>query len=65
MKIWNKRFDGDILNIIALMMKELEYAFRKFDPVTRMIISRDTGMLNEYFTINKDQMIDLHYFCNM
>lgn len=65
MKVQDTRFDGDILNMIAIMLKELEYAFRKFDPVTRMIISRDTGKLNPYFTINKDQMIDLYHFCTL
>ena len=57
--------DGDILNIIGLMTDELIYAFRKFDPVTRMIISRDSGMLNDYFAITKGQLIDLHYFCTL
>ena len=54
---------GDILNIIGLLTKELVYMFRKFDPITRMIISRDTGLLNEYFTVTKGQLIDLYYFC--
>lgn len=61
----NADFDGDILNIIALMLPELVKVFRKFDPVTRMIISRDTGLLNDYFMITKDQMINLYYFCTM
>jgi hypothetical protein len=39
--------------------------FRKFDPVERMIISRDTGLLNDYFSIVKGQLIDLYYFCTM
>lgn len=41
------------------------YLFRKFDPVRRMIISRDTGNLNTYFSINKGQLIDLYYFCTI
>lgn len=61
----NADFDGDILNIIAIMSEELKYAFRKFEPVKRMIISRDTGLLNEYFSIEKSQLIDLHHFCTM
>lgn len=56
---------GDILNIIGMMTEELIHAFRKFDPVTRMIISRDNGLLNDYFTITKGQMIDLYYFCTL
>jgi hypothetical protein len=61
----NADFDGDILNIIGLMTDELVYAFRKFDPVTRMIISRDSGLLNEYFTLTKCQLIDLYYLCTI
>ena len=47
------------------MMDELVHAFRKFDPVSRMIISRDTGFLNDYFAITKGQLIDLYNFCTM
>ena len=61
----NADFDGDILNIIGVMTDELKYMFRKFDPVSRMIISRDSGLLNEYFSIEKSQLIDLYYFCTM
>lgn len=39
--------------------------FRKFDPISRMIIDRDTGLLNDYFMIRKDQKIDLYYFCTI
>ncbi len=39
--------------------------FRKFVPVRRMIISRDSGLLNEYFSITKGQLIDLYYFANI
>ena len=38
---------------------------RKFDPIKRMIISRDSGLLNEYFSITKGQLIDLSHFCTM
>ena len=38
--------------------------FRKFDPVLRMIISRDSGLLNDYFSINKGQLIDLYAFAS-
>lgn len=44
------------------MDKALIYMFRKFDPVMRMIISRDSGLLNDYFSINKGQLIDLYAF---
>lgn len=39
--------------------------FRKFDPIRRMIISRDTGLINEYFTITKGQLIDLVHFATL
>lgn len=55
-------FDGDILNIIGILSDEMKYIFRKFNPVERMIMSRDSGLLNEYFAITKGQLIDLYYF---
>ena len=55
----------DIMNILGVPTPELIKVFNKFDPITRMIISRDTGLLNEYFTITKGQLIDLYYFCTM
>ena len=61
----NADFDGDILNIIGMMLDEFVHAFRKFDPVTRMIISRDNGLLNDYFTIIKGQLIDLYLFASI
>ena len=56
---------GDILNLIAMVDKSIAQIFRKFDPIRRMIISRDSGLLNEYFTIVKGQLIDLYYFCTI
>lgn len=61
----NADFDGDILNIIGLVDPSIVYMFRKFDPIERMIISRDSGLLNEYFSITKGQLIDLYYFCTI
>jgi len=61
----NADFDGDILNIIGIMDKSFVYMFRKFNPIERMIVDRDSGMLNDYFTITKGQLIDLHYFCTI
>ena len=40
----------------------IKYMFRKFDPIKRMIIARDTGLLNPYFTITKSQKVDLYHF---
>ena len=61
----NADFDGDILNIIGMVDKSIAYMFRKFDPIRRMIISRDSGLLNEYFSITKGQLIDLLFFCTL
>lgn len=61
----NADFDGDILNLIGMLNKALIYMFRKFDPIKRMIISRDSGLLNEYFSIIKSQLVDLNYFSNI
>lgn len=44
------------------MDRSLVFMFRKFDPVMRMIISRDSGLLNDYFSITKGQLIDLYAF---
>lgn len=61
----NADFDGDILNIIAMMGDELVYAFRKYDPITRMMISRDNGLLNSYYALDKDPLINLYDFCTI
>ena len=58
----NADFDGDILNIIGILDPTIKYMFRKFDPIKRMIIARDTGLLNPYFTIAKSQKVDLYHF---
>ena len=39
--------------------------YRKYDPVTRMLTDRDSGLLNDYFVINKDQLINLVMFSTM
>lgn len=48
-----------------MMDSSLSYMFRKFDPIRRMIISRDSDLLNEYFSITKGQLIDLYYFATI
>lgn len=48
-----------------MLDESMSYVFRKFEPIKRMIISRDTGLLNEYFNISKGQLIDLNYFCTI
>lgn len=61
----NADFDGDILNIIAIINPEVMKMFRKFNPIERMIISRDSGLLNELFALEKGQLIDLYYFATL
>ena len=61
----NADFDGDILNIIGLVDRALQKMYRKYDPVSRMLTDRDSGLLNNYFVINKDQLINLSMFATM
>lgn len=61
----NADFDGDILNIIACQTEEIKHIFKKYDPIERMIISRDTGYLNPYFSITKGEKINLYTFCTI
>lgn len=58
----NADFDGDILNMICILDDLMKHIFRKFDPVKNMIIGKDTGLINEYFNITKNQKIDLYQF---
>ena len=58
----NADFDGDIMNIVACQTDEIKKMFRKYEPTRHMIISRDTGYLNEYFSISKSEKINLFAF---
>ena len=60
-----KKYLGDVLNMLAMINDEFVRMFRKFDPVKRMIISRDTGLLNPYFVIEKSQLIDLYHYATL
>lgn len=51
--------------MIAMVSKEIAYAFRKFDPITRMVMSRDNGLLNEYFALSKGHLIDLYNYATL
>lgn len=53
------------MNIIGIVDPAIAYMFRKFNPIERMIISRTDGMINEYFTLTKGQLIDVNYFCTI
>ena len=61
----NADFDGDVLNMIGIMNEQVAYAFRKFDPIDRMIISRDNGNVNEYFMNTKDQLLTIREFARI
>ena len=55
-----------IMKIQSDLYGDIELTYmRKFDPIRRMIISRDSGLLNEYFSIVKGQLIDLYYFATI
>ena len=58
-------FDGDVINIIGIMNEQVAYAFRKFDPIDRMIISRDNGRVNGYFMNTKDQLLTIREFARI
>ena len=64
----NMDFDGDVPNIVALVDEYTKHSFRKFRPSQYMLIKREDngdGKLNEYYRVQKSQMIDLCYFCTM
>ena len=58
----NADFDGDILNMIALIQPEFVHMFRKFDPIKKYIMSREDGSLNPLFSIGKGQLVELYDF---
>ena len=58
----NADFDGDVLNLIAIIGDEMVRMFRNFDPIEKYIISRTTKGLDNKFAVNKGQKIDLYYF---
>ena len=51
--------------MLGMMNEEFVRMFRKFDPIMRMINSRDTGLINNYFTIEKTQLIDLYHIATV
>lgn len=44
------------------MDESIKKMFKKFNPVRYMMTSRDTGLLNDYFSVTKSQLIDLVNF---
>ena len=61
----NADFDGDILNMIALLIPEVQYIFRKYDPLTNMMISKSTGELNSYFALDAGTISILYDYSNI
>lgn len=60
------RFDGDVLNIMRLIDRDMVRDKRKlFDPRTNLMISRDNGLFNNDFNLLKDEMIGLNMFCKV
>ena len=57
--------NADLINIIGIMNEQVAYAFRKFDPIDRMIISRDNGRVNSYFMNTKDQLLTIREFARI
>lgn len=61
----NADFDGDILNMFAVLLEELQKMYRRYSPTEYMIIDRATGLLNPYFSVTKGQLIDFYHFANL
>lgn len=62
----NADFDGDILNLISIKIKDLKLEFDKnFNPRKSLIISRNDGLFNDNFNLLKDQIIGLRSFNNI
>jgi DNA-directed RNA polymerase, beta'' subunit/160 kD subunit len=55
-------FDGDSINALSLKDIYLKKAYNKFNPRTKMIISKNDGLFDNNFNLIKDQLICLHYF---
>lgn len=58
-------YDGDILNLLALITKEIQYLFRKFDPKKRYILSRTGEGLDPKFGLTSTDIVNLYHFATM
>lgn len=62
----NADFDGDILNIISLKIKEMEIdADKAYNPRKNMLVDRNDGLFNKDFNLYRDQLIGLFQFNNI
>lgn len=61
----NADFDGDILNMIALITQEIQRLFRKYDPVRRYMMSRTTGKIDPKFGLTSTDTVNLYNFATM
>lgn len=59
----NADFDGDILNIIALVDRAFKEMAKNYDPTERMVLDRDTGATNKLIAPTKDLMNNCYVFC--
>lgn len=61
----NADYDGDVLNLMALVTKEIQYLFRKFDPRRRYILSRTGEGLDPKFGLTSTDIVNLYHFATM
>lgn len=61
----NADFDGDVLNMIALVIPAVKKLFEKFDPRHRYMISRTTGRLDPKFGVTSTDIVNLYNFATM
>lgn len=61
----NADYDGDVLNLLALPTKEIQYLFRKFDPRRRYILSRRNEGINPAFSLTSTDIVNLYNFATM
>jgi DNA-directed RNA polymerase beta' subunit len=62
----NADFDGDTTCVTSIKTKKLAKMFDKYyNPRKNMYISRDTGLLNNEYSLYKDQVINLYDFNNI
>ena len=61
----NADYDGDVLNLMALVTKEIQHLFRKFDPRRRYIMSRTGEGINPKFGLTSTDTVNLYQFATM
>lgn len=61
----NADYDGDVLNLLALITKEIQYLFRKFDPKRRYMLSRIGEGIDTKFGLTSTDITNLYHFATM